>query len=414
MEKTFKAHPAVSLFLILRIVFTTMPISAAELTPAIGNIVSIGSVIVDGSQMDSGKLLDGDHIRTGDLSYAKVVLLNGNSIQLSSGTDLVVTRNNEDIRLQLSSGTVSFTATDNHLAMAFGQYEISPESGASGSVTIKDGGFAAVRLETGSATLQNADERRDIRLSGVSERTLTLKSISSSESPIQLASNLPSQEPNAPAQNPTIPNVQEGPQILSVNPSSLKQGSERTKVTITGRSTNFFSLNSVEVSGPGVTVLKVDVIDSTHLRATVVLTSEATPGPRTLTVTTGDGTATSTININATAPGAGGGSSGGSQGGSHTGLIIAGCTDSAPEWVRFPWDAGVGCKRFVHLYASGEFQWYRQLHISRQRWEVGQQYHDCVYYSDGGQQRSGADRRRDTQLHRKRCRYADRQHDHGQ
>jgi Bacterial Ig-like domain (DUF1927). len=324
MEKTFKAHPAVSLFLILRIVFTTMPISAAELTPAIGNIVSIGSVIVDGSQMDSGKLLDGDHIRTGDLSYAKVVLLNGNSIQLSSGTDLVVTRNNEDIRLQLSSGTVSFAATDNHLAMAFGQYEISPESGASGSVTIKDGGFAAVRLETGSATLQNADERRDILLSGVSERTLTLKSISSSESPIQLASNLPSQEPNAPAQNSTIPNIQEGPQILSVNPSSLKQGSERTKVTITGRSTNFFSINSVEVSGPGVTVLKVDVIDSTHLRATVALTSEATPGPRTLTVTTGDGTATSTININATAPGAGGGSGGGSQGGSHTGVIIAG------------------------------------------------------------------------------------------
>src|SRR6185295_8040283 len=160
---------------------------------------SIGSVIVNGSQRDSGNLLDGDHIHTGDLSSAKVVLLNGNSFQLSSGTDLVVTRNNEDIRLQLSSGTVSFAATDNHLAMAFGQYEISPESGASGSITIKDGGFAAVRLETGSATLQNADERREILLSGVSERTLTLKSISSSESPIKLASNLPSQEPNAPA-----------------------------------------------------------------------------------------------------------------------------------------------------------------------------------------------------------------------
>jgi hypothetical protein len=73
-----------------------------------------------------------------------------------------------------------------------------------------------------------------------------------------------------------------------------------------------------------VTVLNVEVIDSTHLRATVVLTSEATPGPRTLTVATGDGTATSTININATAPGAGGDSGGGSQGGSHTGVIIAG------------------------------------------------------------------------------------------
>jgi VCBS repeat-containing protein len=324
MKKSFKAHPAVSLFLILRIVFTTMPISAAELAPAIGNIVSVGSVIVDGSPMDTGKLLDGGHIRTGDLSSAKVVLLNGNSIQLASGTDLVVTRNNEDIRLQLSSGTVSFAATDNHLAMAFGQYEIAPESGASGSVTIKDGGFADVRLETGSATLQNADEGKDILLSGVSERTLTLKSISSSESPLQLASNLPSPEPNAPAQSSTIPNTQQAPEITSVNPSSLKPGTEPIKVTITGRYMNFFSTSSVQVSGPGVTVSNLEVIDSTHMRATVVLTNEATPGPRTLTVTTGDGTATSSININAAAPGAAGGSSGGAQGGSHTKLIIAG------------------------------------------------------------------------------------------
>src|SRR6187399_1143069 len=67
MEKTLKAHRAVSLFLILRIVFTAMPISAAELTPEIGSIASIGPVIVNGSLMDSGKLLEGDHIRTSDL-----------------------------------------------------------------------------------------------------------------------------------------------------------------------------------------------------------------------------------------------------------------------------------------------------------------------------------------------------------
>ena len=149
------------------------------------------------------------------------------------------------------------------------------------------------------------------------------------------------------------------------------------------------------------------------------------------------------------APGAGGGAVG-SQGGSHTGIIIAGVAgaeaiaaavlalnrapnhkpivrqwrsrqfydqrgyhsdglsvgsagqrhgcgrgwaESAPQWVRFPRDAGVGCKRFVHLYPSGEFQWDRQLHVSRQRWEVGQQYHDCVYYSGGGQRRPGVDQR---------------------
>src|SRR5712671_4129414 len=193
MRREFKARAAVSLILSLFFISTGRPVSAAELRPALpslGEFTGLGNVLVGGSPVDSGKLVDGDRISTSDLSSAKVVLLNGNRIELSSKTDLVVARigTGEDVRVSLSSGSVAFTAANTHVGIAIGQLEIFPEAGSSGSVSFMDGDRAALHVETGSVKLHDPeDENNDVVLSGKSDRTLALRRDQSGSPPAQIA-----------------------------------------------------------------------------------------------------------------------------------------------------------------------------------------------------------------------------------
>jgi len=199
VSTTFTLRPALSLVLSFFIIAGNTPVSAAEITPpaaaALGEMIGLGNVWVDGKPVDSGPLLNGSHIRTGELSNAKVALLNGNTLTLSGKTELNLNQSDGIIQVDLTSGGLAFAASDTHVAFSIHEYELRPDEGASGSIAFTDHRVVTVRMESGNATIRDTDGNVDSVLSGKSERVLSIRGTSTDEPIAQIASNLPAAGP---------------------------------------------------------------------------------------------------------------------------------------------------------------------------------------------------------------------------
>src|SRR5215470_8947345 len=131
----------------------------------IGTITGFGELEVRGIPMLFGNLADGDHIRTGTGSYANVFFVDGNRIELSDRTDLVVTKTGkQDVQLRLTAGRVSFTASNDHLRITLGRYEVQPTADSSGTVAAL-GNFADVRITAGTVKLRDSEEKKTSKIS---------------------------------------------------------------------------------------------------------------------------------------------------------------------------------------------------------------------------------------------------------
>ena len=215
-------RPVICVTLALLIVFTGIPASATEETaaaPILGEVSGVGDVQIGGNHVDSANLTSGDRIRTGDSSSAKLVLLDGSRIELSSSADLTIVSTGPEIRLLLTSGAMTFDAANasagvssgNRIAIAVGQFEILPEGSSSGSIaitaskTIKDGNQAELQVLTGNVKLIDSEEKSDVVVSpGTVLMALNIPSPSpdavsqdlAQAPPAQRPANLPTTEPD--------------------------------------------------------------------------------------------------------------------------------------------------------------------------------------------------------------------------
>src|SRR5262245_18523746 len=134
----FRSRGVLSLLSGMFFFLSTISTSAAEVQTEIsriGTITGFGELEVRGLPLLFGNLADGDHVRTGTGSYANVFLVNGNRIELSDRTDLVVTKTGkQDVQLQPTTGKVSFTASNDHLTITLGHYGVQPTADSSGTV----------------------------------------------------------------------------------------------------------------------------------------------------------------------------------------------------------------------------------------------------------------------------------------
>lgn len=93
---------------------------------------------------------------------------------------------------------------------------------------------------------------------------------------------------------------EQNPQIVSVEPGSASRGAAAT-IAITGKNTNF-SANSQVSFGADITVQSVDVLNSTQLTATILISSTAAPGSRKVTIFSGEEVVTQEDAFNIDAP----------------------------------------------------------------------------------------------------------------
>ncbi|HJZ99296.1 MAG TPA: FecR domain-containing protein, partial [Candidatus Solibacter sp.] len=230
--------------------------------------------------MRSGSLADGAHVRTGAGSYANVFLVNGNRIQLSGRTDLVVTKTGkQDVQLRLTTGKVSFTASNDHLTITLGQYEVQPKADSAGTVAAL-GDLADVRIAAGTVKLRDSEEKKTSKISAGAQRILKLDSSDpdsarpqiSSAAPVPLPAMAPqTQAPTKKSKWPLILGIAGGAAAVGAIAATTDWGDEQGRAVLgmamwvnnlfTPGSTGLFSL-AVRNNGVKATSGRVTVTDT--------------------------------------------------------------------------------------------------------------------------------------------------------
>jgi len=190
----------VAVVLVLTTTFITTPISAAELgsKSALGSVSAVGNVQLRGiSISQEGTLFAGDSVRAGDKAYAKVLLHNGNKIEVGEKTEISVGSE----AIALLAGNLGFSGK-NPVRIAFQPFEITA-SDASGNISVNAGTAAGVRALSGKVTVRNTKTSESYVLTKGQERWFGLKDGSAARPIAELASNidmdLPMPVPQTPA-----------------------------------------------------------------------------------------------------------------------------------------------------------------------------------------------------------------------
>src|SRR4051812_13838276 len=103
---------SVSLVLVLFLVVTAIPVSAADFSSRnvpLGSVSGVGEVQLRGFAVNhEGTLFAGDSVRSGAKSYAKVILGNGNKVELFSDTRCIIDSSNQQVRVNFTAGNMGF------------------------------------------------------------------------------------------------------------------------------------------------------------------------------------------------------------------------------------------------------------------------------------------------------------------
>lgn len=210
MKNRSQWHKFTALALLLGITMGTAPVSASELSPSkpvIGSVSGTGVVELRGLRISQeGTVFPDDVLRVGEKSYAKVILANGQKLELGEKTDVTLSEQKHVVRVQLKSGNLAFTAAGSApLNVAAGLYEIVPKGSAVGSVVIVGGEYAGVRVIRGTITVRHSQSSESILVTAGEERLLSLRTFSARQPVAQLASTLPGPVPPAPSMPPQAP-----------------------------------------------------------------------------------------------------------------------------------------------------------------------------------------------------------------
>ena len=188
--RTSGLRKVVAVALVLTTTFITTPLSAADFTTknALGSVSAIGNVQLRGiSISQEGTLFAGDNIRAGDKAYAKVLLQNGNKIEVGEKTEMTVGQS----AIALVAGNVGFTAFGKEaVRIAFQPFEM-VASDAAGNISVNAGTAAGVRAVSGKVTIRNTKTSESFVLTKGQERWFGLKDGTAAKPIAEIASSLP-------------------------------------------------------------------------------------------------------------------------------------------------------------------------------------------------------------------------------
>jgi len=193
--------------LLLSIVAATTPVSAADFSSKsiVGSVNAVGLVDLRGAQIpEEATIFSGDRLSAGDGAYAKVLLVNGQKIEIGSNTVLKFagqsgSAGNVDIELQ--SGAVAFSsARAIPVRITVGTYEITSTQPLTGNLGFLSNDFVDLKVLAGSASVRNLKTKQSYVVLKNQERMLGLKTLDMREPIAQVASNVPQPIPQTPGQ----------------------------------------------------------------------------------------------------------------------------------------------------------------------------------------------------------------------
>jgi acid phosphatase family membrane protein YuiD len=194
----------IALSLVFLMVFSTVPVSGADISrnTSIGAVNAVGAVDLRGVRINSeGTLFSGDRVTVGAGSYAKVALGVGPKIEIGAGSDVTVSRDGENVNIDMRSGNVAFKGNGTStIRVHVGAYEITAKGDAAGNVAFAGTDVFGVRVINGAAGVRNSQTKQSYTVQKGSERLISLKTGVSTEPLAKLASALPSAVPALPRQ----------------------------------------------------------------------------------------------------------------------------------------------------------------------------------------------------------------------
>jgi len=193
---------SLALLLVVLLVVTTMPLSAADVSRAasIGQVSANGAVDLRGVRISGdGTLFSGDRMNVGSGGYARVALGAGPRIEVGAGSDVTVTRESDKVQVTMASGNVAFKGDGKSpIHVRAGAYDVTVPGNASGNIAYVGKDVLGVRVLTGSVSVRNTVTKQSYSVAKGSERLISLQTGAVSETFAQLASAAPAAVPVPP------------------------------------------------------------------------------------------------------------------------------------------------------------------------------------------------------------------------
>jgi hypothetical protein len=188
--------------LVLLLSVCTIPLSAAELNSkatSLGALTAVGSVQLRGVSVNEGTVFSGDRLSVAPGSYARVATANGQKLEVGSGSDVQVTSEGKNLRVQMVSGNVGFQGKGQKVTFQLGAYEMTVDGDAAGQVAFVGQGAFGVRMVSGTMNVRNAQTKQSFVVKPGTERMVSLSTGADMPTMAQLASSVPAAVPAMPA-----------------------------------------------------------------------------------------------------------------------------------------------------------------------------------------------------------------------
>jgi hypothetical protein len=199
MRKHTTTTQFISLSLVLLMAICSVPLSAADTkATSIGAVSTVGSVQLRGVTVNDGTVFSGDRLSVGPGAYARVAATTGQKIEVAAGSDVQVSREGNNLRVQMTSGNVAFTGNGQKLILQLGAYEMTAAGDAAGQVAFVGKETFGVRMTNGMMTVRNSGTKQSFVVTKGTERLVSIATGKDSATMAQLASAAPSAVPAMP------------------------------------------------------------------------------------------------------------------------------------------------------------------------------------------------------------------------
>jgi ferric-dicitrate binding protein FerR (iron transport regulator) len=155
----------------------------------LGSIAGNGTIELRGVRISGeSTVFTGDAVKTGNRSYAKLALADGNKVELFADTRASFSRGPEEVRAVLTAGNLGFGVSAKPFVIDVGGFEIVPSADASGGVAFLNEDYAGIRVRTGSVVVRNVRTKERFTVAAGAVRIIDVKTEQANVPMAQLAS----------------------------------------------------------------------------------------------------------------------------------------------------------------------------------------------------------------------------------
>src|SRR5262245_59593333 len=169
----------ISVLLSFLLLISTIPSMASDFPKSkvvLGAISGNGKVLLRGVGVNwEGTLFSGEPVQTGHQSYAKLMLSDGNKVELFSDTSSVVSRRGEEVRVSLTAGNVGFSASKSPFVISLSGFDVLCGAGAAGGVAFLNNDYVGIRVKAGSVLVRELATKKSFTVSAGGVHIINVK-----------------------------------------------------------------------------------------------------------------------------------------------------------------------------------------------------------------------------------------------